>query len=342
MSDMLEELTCRQLQEICARETLAQTYTRKEQLIERIQDHFSTTFTATPDEEFFSFLRKQWKEAKGTTADKSKEEHFGECMKTWNQEDFGGSLINMSDAQIKAHAHIGEICKTHNPANSLMEYYRRGKTAWLDEKDSSSDEGCAVSGCISGSDSNYSDDKSDKSDDADEEDENEDEDDDQNEDDDEEAEQAVVVDFNVCPATTWEDARQIPKPQWIRNRVWYAYFEKLLGTMPKSAWTMKRFMQHLCVHKKMFAYNKNLSGKACAQLLDNGRIQPKSGAASAKKKVCLSLSLSHTHTLSLFLSVSLSLSLSLSLFLSASFSHPHPTSTSASPSVRITRASSPA
>ena len=54
------------------------------------------------------------------TSTKSKEEHFGECMTTWHNEEFGGSLINMSDAQIKAHAHMGQICKTQNPAQTLM------------------------------------------------------------------------------------------------------------------------------------------------------------------------------------------------------------------------------
>ena len=292
----LEDLTCEQLVEVCKKEGIAQDYSLKEQLVRRLQNHYEESFTATPDKEFFSYIRKQWKKVKKKTSNKSKEEHFGECMTTCHNKEFGGSLINMSDAQIKAHAHMGQICKTQNPAQTLMQYYRRGKTAWIDEKDSSSDEDHTETG----SESNYSDDQSeDQSEDEDRDGTDDSDDKEEEQEEEEEEEETVVVDLNVSPATTWENARKIKKETWIKDKTWVAYMEKLLGDMPRKDWTMKKFLQKLCVHKQIFGYNKNLVAKKLAQLLDSGRIQKSATTASAinnKKKVPPPNTHTRTHT----------------------------------------------
>ena len=54
----LEDLTCEQLVEVCKKEVIAQDYSLKEQLVRRLQNHYEESFTATPDKEFFSYIRK--------------------------------------------------------------------------------------------------------------------------------------------------------------------------------------------------------------------------------------------------------------------------------------------
>ena len=60
----LEDLTCEQLVEVCKKEDIDQDYSLKEQLVRRLQNHYAESFTATPDKEFFSYIRNQWKKAK--------------------------------------------------------------------------------------------------------------------------------------------------------------------------------------------------------------------------------------------------------------------------------------
>ena len=288
----LEELSVVDLCATCVREGISAEYRNKFDLVQRLHKHFDESFTATPDKEFFTFLRNKWKEVKTTSGDKSREEVFTECMNTWNREDFGGSLIKMDDSQIKAHAELGEIYKTTNPGQTLMQYYLRGKEAWLDEKDSSSFE--------SGGESNYSDDKSDdksdeqsdeQSEDKEEEDEEEEEDAGEQKQEDEEKEadeEDVVVDLDVSPAGTWMDASKLNKAEWKKSRVWVAYMEKVLPDMLPKAWTMKRFLRDLSLLKKVRGWDKNHTAKKFAALLDKGSMMEEEGGtvpAPTTKKV---------------------------------------------------------
>ena len=77
----MEELTCAELVATCKKVGVSETYSLKKQLVQRLHKYYEESFTATPDKAFFMFLRSKWKEVK-TSDDKSKEEHFGECMNT--------------------------------------------------------------------------------------------------------------------------------------------------------------------------------------------------------------------------------------------------------------------
>ena len=153
----LEELTIPQLKAICGKEGLSEVCHRKVDLVERLHKHYDETFTATPDKEFFTHLRKTWQEVKNTDDKPNKSEHFAETMRSWHHD--VDSLIALTASQIKAHNELRQICKSTKPGDALMKYYRRGKEAWLEEKDNSSDEQDERQ---SGSESNYSDDKDDE------------------------------------------------------------------------------------------------------------------------------------------------------------------------------------
>ena len=148
----LEELTIPQLTAMCARENVSVAHTRKSDLVDRLHQHYDEICTATPEKEFFTYMRKAWKEAKAAK-DKSKKEHFQECMKNWHHD--VPSLIELTDSQIKAHAEMAQIVKSSEPGEELIKYYVRGKEAWLEE-DSSAESDSRESG----GESNYSDDKS--------------------------------------------------------------------------------------------------------------------------------------------------------------------------------------
>ena len=60
----LEELTCSELVALCQKVGVIVTYLNKTELVERLHKHYETAFTATPDKEFFLFMRNMWKEVK--------------------------------------------------------------------------------------------------------------------------------------------------------------------------------------------------------------------------------------------------------------------------------------
>ena len=83
---MLEEATITALTEMCVREGISASFQRKSDLVERLHKFYDESFTATPDKEFFAYMRGKWKEAKASgeanaVYDKAaKLVHFTECM----------------------------------------------------------------------------------------------------------------------------------------------------------------------------------------------------------------------------------------------------------------------
>ena len=291
----LEELTIPQLTEMCQRERISVTHRHKSDLVDRLHNHYDGMCTATPEKDFFMYMRETWKKAQAAD-DKSKKEHFQECMENWHND--VPSLMELSDSQLKAHFEMSQIVKSSNPGDELIKYYARGKEAWL-EKDSSAEEDLPQSG----GESNYSDNKEDEEDEDDDEakegeededaDEEEDEDADEEEDEDsdeeeeeEEEEEEVEVDLDVSPADTWLSASKIRKAEWIKSRKWVAYMQFVLKDIPQKNWTMKRFLHELCILKNIRGYRKQLTAKKCGQLLDTGRLQPSAvTVGTADKKV---------------------------------------------------------
>jgi len=123
---MLEELTIKQLTEMAVRENLSVAHRNKTDLVTRLHEHYDGMCTATPDEEFFKYMRKTWKEAQATES-KSQKQHFQECMESWHQE--VPAQEELTDKQLKAHFHMAQIVKCSNPSKELIEYYKRGKEA---------------------------------------------------------------------------------------------------------------------------------------------------------------------------------------------------------------------
>ena len=123
----IEELTIPELTELCRRENISTTFTRKADLVQRLHQHYDEVCTATPDETFFGFLRKTWKEAQASD-DKSKEEHFQDCINRW-QEGIPAADDDMTDEQRKALKELEQISKSSKPGLELLKYYRRGKEA---------------------------------------------------------------------------------------------------------------------------------------------------------------------------------------------------------------------
>ena len=78
---MLEELTIKQLTEMAVRENLSVAHRNKTDLVNRLHEHYDGMCTATPDEEFFKYMRKTWKEAQ-TTEKKSKNNTFSSVWRS--------------------------------------------------------------------------------------------------------------------------------------------------------------------------------------------------------------------------------------------------------------------
>ena len=148
----IEDLTTRELIDLCARENISAAHRSKSDLVERLHQHYEETCTTTPDKIFFDYLRKTWKEAEKMD-DKSKEDHFKDCIKTWQQDI--PDVDELTDYQQKALADLEKISRTKKPGEELLRYYRRGKEAWLADGEDSDAEDSRVSG----DESNYSDDK---------------------------------------------------------------------------------------------------------------------------------------------------------------------------------------
>ena len=133
---------------------------------------------------------------------------------------------------------------------------------------------------FSGSESNYSFDRSDRDadsdddshddsdDDKDDDDSDDDKDDDDSDDDkdgddsdddkdgDDSDDEGGEIDLKVSPAGTWENARKIKKATWFKKRKWRRYMETVLSGMPSKDWTMKRFLEQLCKIRKVRGYKK--------------------------------------------------------------------------------------
>ena len=264
----IEDLTTRELIDLCVRENISAAHRSKSDLVERLHQHYEETCTATPDKIFFDYLRKTWKEAEKMD-DKSKEDHFKDCIKTWQQDI--PDVDELTDYQQKALADLEKISRTKKPGEELLRYYRRGEEAWLADGEDSDAEDSRVSG----DESNYSDDKDeDESSDEDNEDEDVDEDADEEEEDEEgadeeEEEEEVEVDLDLSPEGTWAKASELRKVDWIKNRKWVALMGHVLKDKPRQGWTMKRFLHEMCRIKKIAGYRKNLTAKKCGELLDN-------------------------------------------------------------------------
>jgi len=198
-------------------------------------------------------------------------------------------------AHAKVHADLTAVCQMPNPGHELLMYYKRGKFAWLEESDSSSaeemDDGwknnckstatstttttstsstapseakttttpaeakttaTTTEGFCTGSESNYSDtDDKDGDSDGDSDDDSDDDNDNDDNDDD-----GIVVDLNVSPAGTWENARKLKKVTWFKDPKWCRYMEEVLVGMPAKDWTMKRFLNGLCKKRNVSGYRK--------------------------------------------------------------------------------------
>ena len=77
---------------------------------------------------------------------------------------------------------------------------------------------------------------------------------------DDDDQEEIVVDLHISPAGTWENARNIKKAQWIKDRKWRCYMEQVLVDRPSKDWTMKRFLDRLCVRRRVRGYRKVRSG----------------------------------------------------------------------------------
>ena len=134
---MLEELPCSELVDICEKAGLSTTYRNKSELVDRLHEYGDKDCTvATPDKEFFLYMRQQWKVAKSKNV--SRVEFFREAITTWKDEE--NVPVGTLPSHVKCYNDLLEISKNTDPGDALRQYYNQGKFAWLSEDGSSSGE----------------------------------------------------------------------------------------------------------------------------------------------------------------------------------------------------------
>ena len=78
-------MSCKELVEQCKKVGVNVKYTIKQDLVTRLQEHYETTFSGTPDKEFFLYMRDGWKTAKKSGEESV--EYFREVIRTWEDEE---------------------------------------------------------------------------------------------------------------------------------------------------------------------------------------------------------------------------------------------------------------
>ena len=140
----LSAQTCQQLLKQCQKFNLETGYRNKQDLILRLEDYFAQPTHSVPEKDFFMHTRREWKEAKkrlmaeGQDYEASRAEFFKDLVAVTRNE-MRTAEIAPEDAT--SAEHVRWILRQKDPGTEMLKYYKRGKTAWMqDASDSSSGE----------------------------------------------------------------------------------------------------------------------------------------------------------------------------------------------------------